>query len=198
MKTMILSIVVLLAGAGFAFSDEASFVAALRDLPPKYLGDIPLGNRNLLIAEVAKDERRMDAASGWLHWLSDGGKVAGTSMVWAKELPRAGKGPLILVHMAKPFADGQEPAKNQTFVLERGAKGWTDVTKEMIPAEVDLTQHFRTRKKDAVVEVARWTKFERRDGLGMAWKFGPRVLDLHWTGERFIVKEAESDVLTRN
>lgn len=198
MKILLFSVALLLAGSGFALSDEDSFRSALIELPPKYLGDIPLANRKTFIAEAGQGNARLDAASGWLHWSSDGGDVGGTSMIWAKELPRPDKLSLIFVHMAKPFADGRKPGKDQTFVLERVGKSWTDVTKTVMPTEVDLTHHFRTRKKDTVVEVATWTEFDRQDGRGKARGFGSRVLDLHWSGERFVAKKPGSEVLTNN
>lgn len=198
MKTLLFSATLLLAGSGFAFSDEDSFRSALIDLPPKYLGDIPLETRKMLIAQVGRDPRRLDAASGWLHWFSDGGDVGATSMVWAKELPRQDKTPLIFVHMAKPFADGRKPGKDQTFVLERVGKDWTDVTERIFPSNVDMTMHFRTRKQGTVIEVAPWKEFERGDGRGKAWTYGERVMNLRWTGMEFVVEKASSKELTKN
>lgn len=198
MKNLLISAALLLAGSGFAPGDENSFRSALIELPPKYLGDIPLANRKSFITEAAWRNVSLDVASGWLHWFTDGGDVGATSMVWAKELPRPDKSPLILVHMAKPFADGRKPGKDQTFVLERDGKGWSNVTSTVMPAEVDLTNHFRTRKKDTVIEVAPWKEFERRDGRGRAYTYGDRVMDLRWTGNEFVIEKAPSRELTKN
>ena len=192
--------IALVASSWTAFSDELSFRNALKTLPPKYLGDIPLANREEFLNVVGSDGERLDAAKGWLHWYTDGGDVGGTSMVWAKELPRPGKKPLVFVHMAKPFAEAvhSKPAANQTFVLERVGKDWVDVTKTVIPSIVDMTMHFRTRKQDTVIEVAPWKEFERRDGRGKAWTYGEKAMDLRWTGKQFVVKKASTKELTKN
>ena len=187
---------------GTALADEASFRAALKTLPPKYLADIPLANRAILLAELATDKgtQRLDAKKGWLHWFSDGGNTHATSMFWAKELPRTGKEPLILVHMAKPFSgtgDGK-PQANQTYVLEPVGGEWIDVTKTVIPATVDITMHFRTRREDTIIELAPWEAFNRPDGLGTAYTYGKRTHDLRWTGNGFIVEKPAAAKLTDN
>lgn len=198
MKPYPLLALILLSCSGSAFSDERSFRSALIELPPKYLGDIPLADRAVFMKELSTDARRMDVAGNWLHWFSDGGDVRGTSMIWAKELPRADKSALILIHMAKPFATGGKPEANQTFVMENIGKDWMDVTKKVMPAGVDMKHHFRTRKNDTTIEVAQWEQFDRADGRGKAWKFGPRVMDLHWEGQVFVIKKPKSATLTKN
>ena len=133
-----------------------------------------------------------------MRWYSDGGYVRYTSMVWLKELPRAGRSPLLFVHMAKPFADGRTPEANQTFVLERRDDGWSDVAKSVMPGEVDMTMHFRTRKDNSVIEVAPWKEYERQDTAGKAYTYGDRVMDLRWKREKFIVEKPSSKTLTNN
>jgi hypothetical protein len=100
--------------------------------------------------------------------------------------------------MAKPFAAGTKPETNQTFVLEPTDKGWIDVTGQVIPSTIDMTMHFRTRRNDTVIEAAPWKEFERRDGRGKAYTYGERTVDLHWNGEKFTVKDAASESLTKN
>lgn len=201
MNTLLCMAIALIAVSGTAFSDEHSFRSALKSLPPKYFGDIPLANREKFLKTAGSTDEILDAANGWLHWHADGGDVHASSMVWAKELPRPGKQALVFVHMAKPFAGGaahSKPAANQTFVLERVGKDWVDVTKKVIPSTVDMTMHFRTRKDDTVIEVAPWKEFDRRDGRGKAWTYGDRVLDLKWTGKDFVPGKAASKELTKN
>lgn len=187
-----------IAASGVALSDQKSFRSSLENIPPEYMGDIPLADRGKFMKALDSEGDRLDAAKGWLHWSSDGRDVRGTSMVWAKELPRPGKSPLIFIHMAKPFGNGDKPATNHTFVLESSGKKWMDVTKKVIPSTVDMTMHFRTRKNDTVIEVARWQEFERQDGQGKAWNFGERISDLRWTGEAFDVDKAAAMKLTNN
>lgn len=148
--------------------------------------------------QLDKDAERLDLGNGWLHWFSDGGEVRGSSMVWAKELPRPDKSPLMFVHMAKPHSGSRKPEVDQTFVMELIGRNWVDVTSKVIPAAVDLKQHFRTRQQDTTIEVAEWEQFERADGRGQAWRFGTRVIDLHWNGRIFIVRKPESRNLTKN
>jgi hypothetical protein len=186
---------------GTALADEASFRAALTTLPAKYLGDIPLAKRPTFFRELATDTTtdRLDAKKGWLHWCSDGGDTGGTSMIWAKELPRTGKAPLIFVHMAKPFSGRvAKPAADQTFVLEPVGDEWVDITKTVIPSTVDLTLHFRTRKEDTTIEVAPWKEFARQDGRGNAYDFGERTQDLRWIGNGFVVEKPAAKKLTNN
>ncbi|RYD40110.1 MAG: hypothetical protein EOP85_14810, partial [Verrucomicrobiaceae bacterium] len=159
MKASIIT-VLLLAGAGVVLSAEDSLRSALLTLPPQYLAGIPLDQRQTLVKAIARSVDQMDETASWVHWFSDGHLVDGTCMFWMKELPREGKAPLILVHMAKPFADGRKPGKDQTFVFEPSEGKWTDVTAEVIPVTVDLTWHFRSRKQDTVIEVAEWKEIE--------------------------------------
>jgi hypothetical protein len=199
MKMLLCMTLTLIAASGIAFSDQRSFRRSLEEIPPKYMGDLPLADRGKFLRALDSEGARLDAEKGWLHWYSDGGDVRITSMVWAKELPRPGKSPLVFVHMAKPFANsGNKPSTDQTFVLERDGKEWVDVTKKVIPSTVDMTMHFRTRKNDTVIEVARWRGFERQDGRGNAWDFGERISDLRWTGEAFEVDKAAAKKLTNN
>ena len=184
-------------------ADEASFRHALKTIPANYLGDITLAKRTTLFTELASDATtvRLDAKHGWLHWSSDGGTAGGSCMFWVKELPRPdGKPPLIFVHMAKPFAnaDKYQPSTNQTYVLEPVGSEWIDVTKTVIPATIDLTLHFRTRKQDTTIEVAEWKAFPRQDGRGNAYDFGERIHDLRWIGNGFVIEKPAAKKPTDN
>lgn len=173
--------------------------SALMTIPPIYLGDIPLARRESWIKSLERDPERMDAAKGWMHQFGDGPDSPGSSMIWLKILPRTNKSPVVLVHMAKPFAagGGGRLFANQTFVLERDGEQWKDVTQTTIPATIDLTtHHFRTRKEDTVIEVAPWKAELAKDRY--IWIFGERLMDLWWDGEKFTIKEAASKVLTNN
>lgn len=184
-------------------ADEASFRHALKTIPAKYLGDITLEKRDTFFRELATDTTttRLDAKHGWLHWFTDGGRAGGTSMFWAKELPRpGGKPPLIFIHMAKPFANAikYKPSPDQTFVLEPLGDEWVDVTKTVIPSTIDLTMHFRTRQADTTIEAAPWKSFPRPDGRGMGYDFGERTHDLRWIGNGFVIEKPAAKKLTDN
>ena len=198
MRIPVLAALAMAFAATLVHAAEYSLRLALLTIPPKHLGDIPLVDRGKFVAALEADPARMDVANGWVHWFSDGHEVPCTSMVWMKELPRSGKSPLVFIHMAKPMADGRKPEANQTVVLEFTDEGWSDVTKAVIPPDVDRTMHFRTRRDGAVIEAAPWKEFERKDGRGKAWTYGERILDLEWTGEKLVAKEAASSELTRN
>lgn len=197
-----LSLILTAALTHTAAADEASFRAALKTIPPKYFAEIPLANRDIMFRELATDTKpdRLDAKKGWLHFYSDGGNVQGKSMIWAKELPRTGKPPLMFIHMAKPFAGQTEgkPAADQTYVLEPVGDEWLDVTKSVIPAIIDMTMHFRTRREDTIVEVAPWQEFKRQDNGDKAYTYGKRTHDLRWNGNGFIVQEPAAEKLTDN
>ena len=179
-------------------------VAILR-LPARYLADVPIENRKALLESLSSDpkDNRLDYSNGWIHFFSDGGDHEDptgrpTSMFWVKLLPRKDESPLVFVHMSKPFADGAVPGNNQTFVLEESSDGWKDVTKNVIPKEVDMTAHFRPRRKIDEIEVAPFEKIQRQDGGGSAYNFGERKIDLVWKGSAFEVRKASSSKLSGN
>ncbi|MDB6072211.1 MAG: hypothetical protein JWL81_3382, partial [Verrucomicrobiales bacterium] len=191
------------AAPGTALADEHTFQHALLTIPPKYLADIPRNQRNLLLEMLSTDRNRLDLKHEWLHWYSDGGDVRGTSMAWAKELPRPNKSPLIFVHMPKPFAKPViPPGAEQTIILERQATilgmKWRDVTQQVMPEGVDRNLHFRSRREDTTIEAGEWNHVPSRDGAGKIWTFGTRVADLHWNGERFEVRKPASKKLTES
>jgi hypothetical protein len=172
-------------------------VAILR-LPERYLADVPLENRARLLTRISEDNdtRHLDYANGWVHWFTDSESVGGTSQFWLKLLPRKNERPLVFVHMAKPFADGSDPQKDQTFVLERRGNEWLDVTGNVIPEQVDLTMHFRPSRSKNMIEVAAYERFKRRDGRGEAYRFGERKLDLVWSEGSFEVRKPTAPQLS--
>jgi hypothetical protein len=184
-------LLIVIADAAPASEGHFLNIAILR-APEAFLADIPIGNRHRLLellSEWPGSATHLDYEHGWVHWFHDGPAAdspGGTSMFWMKTLPRKGQSPLVLVHMAKAFATGTAPAANQTVVLERGSLGqWLDVTADVLPAEVDRTMHFRPRRTDNRIEVARYEKIQRKDGRGEAYKFGNRELDLAWENGAF-------------
>lgn len=203
--SLILALAITLAAAsltGTTRADEASFRAALKSIPAKYLADITLAKRDTFLRELATDTttHRLDAKNGWLHWFTDGGSAGGTSMIWAKELPRTGKAPLLFVHMAKPFSGRMtgKPATDQTFVLEPVGDEWVDITRTVIPSTIDLTLHFRTRKEDTTIEVAVWKDIAPPGSGRQAYDFGERTHDLRWIGNGFVVEKPAAKKLTDN
>ena len=188
-------------GSGQVAAADGEFLkTAISSIPPRYFADIALEERKFMLSENALGGGdRIDFDRGWVHWYSDNSrrKPKVTSMLYVKLLPRNGKTPLVLVHMPKPFAGQGKPAKDQTFVLERDGDVWRDVTKATIPKEARLDLHFRPRKGEDVVEVAEYVLFERRDGLGTAYKFGTRKMDLVWDGSAFQVSKPQSVELSR-
>ena len=119
-------------------------------------------------------------------------------MLYIKLLPRKDDTPLVFVHMPKPFADGSAPQKNQTFVLERAGDKWRDVTKQIIPEQIDLLMHFSPRRSQAIIEVAAYERRERNDHRGKAYFFGQRTLDLFWNGSSFEIRKPDSPTLSDN
>ena len=165
---------------------------AILELPDRYFADIPQKERTLLLNRLSEQgsDLRLDYNHGWLHFYSDSEEPPhGTSMLYLKLLPRKDDTPLVLVHMAKPFADGSTPRKNQTFIFERDGRDWRDVTGRVIPKQADLTMHFSPRRTVNVIEVAAYERFKRRDGRGYSYTFGRRKLDLVWDGLSFQVRK---------
>src|SRR5690349_19017087 len=138
MRMIIALTTLLFSVVGVAAGVEHYLSQAILTLPPRYLADVPLENRNALLNSFSADPKgtRLDYKNGWIHFYSDGGgdaKGRPTSMFWVKLLPRKDQAPLVFVHMSKPFAYGSIPDANQTFVLEKNGEGWEDVTKAVIP-----------------------------------------------------------------
>jgi hypothetical protein len=204
MKPTVVIAALFLGFAGVAPAREGHFLnTALLRVPAVFLADIPAENRVRLLevlSQVPGSDEHLDYEHGWVHSFYDGpaeDSPGGTSQFWMKVLPRKGQSPLVLIHMAKPFATGAAPVANQTFVLELGSLGrWNDVTKDVMPVDVDLTMHFRPRRMENRIEVARYEKVERKDGRGQAYKFGKREVDLIWEDGRFRVVEADGQKLS--
>jgi hypothetical protein len=204
MKTISIIAALLLANAGTAAASDGKYLnVAILSLPDRYLADIPAANRGRLLEQLSSgpfSDNRLDYGNGWLHWYSDGPSAdspGSTSMFWLKILPvPEGRVPFVFVHMAKPFANGAKPERNQTFVLQRVRDEWKDVTRRVIPEEVDLTMHFRPRRSANIVEAAAYERFERQDGRGSAYRFGKRKFDLVWDDGKFQVHQASKTELS--
>lgn len=188
--------------ASFCSAAEVSELErAIRELPAQFVADIPLAQRIPLLQSLRSDpsDKRLDPIHGYLHFYSDGGDhgaVGGTSMLYMRQFQRAEGGFVVLTHMPKPFADGSAPRANQTFVFERRKGKWTDITAEVFPNGLDLTNHFRPRRTSAVIEVAPYVRFKRQDGRGDAWDFGPRTAELRWDGHAFQKRKPTKETLS--
>lgn len=167
------------------YNEAEFFLSAIRQLDPKFIGDIPLNKREVFIRKIQNDSERFDSENHWLHYFSDNSRdgISATSMVWAKLLLRTHGDPYVFVHMAKPMANGKAPVQNQTFVFSKQGNNWTDITSKVIPHGVDLTGHFRPLRKP-IIETGSWQQIERSDGLGQAWIIGARTHDLVWSSWR--------------
>lgn len=201
MKTITLITALLLANAGVTPASDGKYLnVAILSLPDRYLADIPAANRGRLLEQLSSGpfpDNRLDYGNGWLHWYSDGPGPGSTSMFWLKILPvPEGNVPFVFVHMAKPFASGAKPERNQTFVLQRDRDDWKDVTRRVIPQEVDLTMHFRPRRSANIVEAAAYERIDRQDGRGSAYRFGKRKFDLVWDDGKFQVRKAAKPELS--
>ena len=194
MKPILLSLVAFLTlFASVSHAEETSELErAIRELPPRFVADIPIATRDALFERIQRDlDTHLDLKNGFVHFFSDNSRdgIGATSMLYMRQFPRVDGGFVILTHMPKPFADGSTPRANQTFVFERRKDRWKDVTDEVFPRGVDRTAHFRPRRTSKVVEVAPYVSVKRQDGKGDAWQFGPRTAELHWNGEVFLKRE---------
>tara|TARA_R110000850_G_scaffold60338_1_gene138572 strand:+ start:2416 stop:3063 length:648 start_codon:yes stop_codon:yes gene_type:complete len=209
MQTVKLFIALIISTVGVAsaadgYAPDGKYLnVVILTLPARYLADVPIEERVALLTQLSsspfKDDR-LDYDHGWLHWYSDSpDSPEVTSMFWLKLLPKKNGKWVVFVHMSKPFStNGGAPEKNQTFVLQRNGIEWEDVTASVIPNEVDLTMHFRPRRESNVIQVASYEQFERQDGRGLAYRFGPRKLDLVWDEGEFSVQESDSPKLFKD
>jgi len=130
---------------------------AILELPPKYLADIPLKERGLLLRQLSEGpyfgDTRLDYQHGYLDYYSDGGEVNASCPFYLKLLKRPDGPPLVFVHMKKTH-NGEKPAKEHTVVLERTSEGWVDVSAKVFPKKVDRTWYFRPLRRSPQVELA--------------------------------------------
>lgn len=203
MKIIITLATVLLSMPGARADVADDLKKAVLTLPPRYLADVPLEGRKALLDKISADPKdpRLDNGHGWIHYSSDGGdhedpKERVTSMFWVKLLPRDDQSPLVFVHMSKPFADASAPSDKQTFVLEKDGGEWKDVTMKVIPKNVDITAHFRPRRKINEIEVAPFKQFPRQDNGRAAYEFGDHTIDLVWNGSTFTIRKARTTKLS--
>jgi hypothetical protein len=203
MKPILSSLVAsfaLLAGVSQAAETTTELERAIRELPPRFVADIPMVERDILIKRLRdSSERRLDLENGFVHFFSDNSRdgISATSMLYMRQFPRTDGGFVVLTHMPKPFAGGSAPRANQTFVFERRKDRWKDVTDEVFPRGIDRTAHFRPRRDLKVVEVRPYLRIERQDGKGEAWQFGPPAAELHWNGEVFLKREPTKDTRSK-
>lgn len=162
---------------------------ALVTLSPRWLADIPLAKRELLLREMRGEgtRDRVDYKHDWAHWYSDGSEVGGTSQFRLKLLPREGDTPLVFVHMGKPFATGAAPAKEHTVILKLNGKDWEDVTESLWPKEVDRTMHFAPQRETNVIEVKAWKAYKTQGGQvapegDPAYSYGETKWEMVWGG----------------
>ncbi len=176
---------------GTVYAEEQPFLnIAILELPDRYVADVPLAKRAAWLSQLSRTTRHLDYAHGWLRHFGDGEGQGATSQLWMKILPRKKKDPLVFVHMAKPFANGEKPMKNQSFVLERRGNDWIDVTGTVVPGEVDLTMHFRPRRSTSVIDVCPWKRFEIKNARhGYTW--GQPQLYLLWKDGEFKIANPE-------
>lgn len=174
---------------------------AILELPERYFGDCPLKKRTLALEILSSSDGPLDYEHGWLYWSMDGANAEGgplASELHIKLLPRKDDTPLVFVHMGGAFLWGCTPRSNKTFVLERDGNEWRDVTKTVMPKQVDLTMHLSPRRLTNVIEVAPYERFKRQDGRGYAYKCGHRKLDLVWNGESFEIRKPENVELSKD
>lgn len=198
MNRLFLLIVSVLVIAASAKADRGNFINyAVLTLPPKYLADIPMSERTDLLRELSylADDTRLDYANGYLEYYSDSPEPPNaSSMFYLKVLPTDNPFDCpILVHMQKPY-NGTKPSADQTFVLERSSDGWTDITKDVLPKNIDRKSHFRPMRRSLDVEVAPWI----RKGSWGAYSYGLCDTILRWNGKRFEVIKIEKRKLTEN
>ncbi len=184
-------VIIFLTSLSRAEQDSVSnFREVLLHLPPKYCADVPLEKRKAWLASLEKNPTdRLYLTSKFLHWFSDGESYGATSMLWVKQFSRKGKAPLIFVHMAKPFANGSRPEKNQSFVLIQNNNRWQNVTEEFFNEDVDLTLHMRPIRDTPVIQLKTYAQIFSDDGQPQkAYSFGRKMGTLTWDGERFTLE----------
>ena len=191
----------LVAGVGRA-EEITELERAIRELPPRFVADISIANRDAFIRSLQRDssDRRLDLKNGFLHFYSDNSAegLGATSMLYMRQYRRANGGFVVLTHMPKPFGKGSAPRENQTFVIARRNGVWKDITAEVFPRGIDLTAHFRPQRTSRVVEFAPYARIQRQDGNGETWIFGSREADFSWDGREFQKHDASDRNLSKD
>lgn len=177
---------------------EASLEQIFLSLPDYMAADMTLAGRRVFLEREAEhpDAVRFDPANGVIDYFSDFEDGTGaTSMLYVKVLPTSEGGYVVVIHMPKAYAGTHAPSAGDTYILRPSDSGWTDVTPELLPANIPREWYFLPRRKGAIIEAGPNVKAPRRDGRGVYWK-QVRKYDLLWDGVRFEVKPAASEEFT--
>jgi len=174
---------------------DASFMnLAILELPPRYLDDIPMSQRNAFLTRLSDGtlDQELDYVHGWLTYSSDGpAGDFGTSMFYLKLLPRD-KGidgpPLVFVHMPKTLVNDN---RNRTFVLERWGDEWRDVTSQMMPKRFNTNMAYFPRRLSPIIDVAPWVRVKNFAGPGFYYVNGLRSCELIWNGDTLQMRKAK-------
>jgi hypothetical protein len=162
-------------------------------LPPAALADMPFKDRAIFLDDLKKDQpknKRLDIRNDYMEFYSDGETpFYASSMLYLKVFWIKGGGFLVFCHMPKPQADGGAPRPGQTFVFKREDGTWNDVTREYIPAEIDILSRFVPRRSKNIVQVGTYRKMLVLSGGGHDYV---RQCDLYWTGRSFVVRKSPS------
>ena len=170
-----------------AFDKNSFLNVAVLTLPERYLADIPKSQRTAFLINVSDYfEPLVDYKHGRLNFFSDSGDGDfGTSPLLMKLLPRKGDYPLVFVHMPN-----NDTGINKTFILERDGSQWNDVTAQVIPKGVDLTEAFFPRLATPDIDVAlEKNRKGRQDYI--------RMYELIWNGASFKLHKASKKKLSR-
>ncbi len=196
-------IILLAATLGCSAREYGNFLnIAILTIPPKYVANMPIGDRPKLLVLTSEDsdDWRLDYEHGWLTWCSDGGCHVppekfprADCMFWLKLLHRADGSPLVFIHVPKASHGGGEPVAGQTHILERRQGAWHDITDVILPGKVDRSGFFLPQRSQEVIQCGRYEKVERRDGKGFTYKPGQRLPDLVWHDGEFSEKMPEGD-----
>jgi len=171
---------------------------AIVQLPPKAVADMPLKDRKIFLDDLKKDtppNKRLDIANDYLEFSSDGETpYYASSMLYVKIFWIKGGGYIVFCHMPKPKADRKPPRPGQTFIFIRKDGEWVDVTKNYIPASIDIESCFVPRRTKSIMQAGTYKNtivIKPNGGHDYTKQF-----DLIWNGKSFVVVKSPTERFT--
>ena len=164
----------------------ASLSAAIRTLPSQAVAGMSPKGR---LAYLETKPGDYDEQNRRIHLFSDspdGGDAE--SMLFLRLFEDEDGNTIAAAHSARPFADGRDASKTDTYVYRLEEGRWVDVTDSVLPADVPRSSWFRFNEPGDFIPYGRYESFSTRDGRGSSYKFGESTGAIFWRDGRFQYK----------
>ena len=166
---------------------------------PVGLSDAVLTLPSQAVAGMSKEGRRdylenppgdFDETTRRIHYFADCSDAGGDpeSMFFLRLFEDEEGRTMAAAHSARPFADGRDPSDTDTYVYRLESGRWADITDSVLSSEVSRSSWFRFNEPGEAIPCGTYMRFSRRDGRGIAYKFGETTGTIIWQDGRFHYK----------